>query len=88
MNKKWPFSWENRLLPLLLDQGEYTYYTILLDKDACAISNPCNVAFADCFNNLGVANCICKRGYSGNGTYCESESSIILLFMSIILMII
>ena len=43
----------------------------ILDIDECtADSSPCDEN-ANCTNTVGSYNCICKQGFSGNGTICQ-----------------
>ena len=43
----------------------------ILDIDECtAESSPCDEN-ANCTNTVGSYNCICKQGFSGNGTICQ-----------------
>ena len=48
----------------------------LTDYDECsAQSGPCAAGvLATCNNTIGSYQCICIRGYSGNGAVCTSKS--------------
>ena len=40
------------------------------DIDECGTANNCSDQ-ADCHNFIGGYSCICRTGYSGNGTNCD-----------------
>ena len=42
------------------------------DIDECAPgeSNNCNIR-AECINTVGSYSCVCRAGFTGNGTQCE-----------------
>ena len=54
----------------MLLNNPYLFYT---DIDECTEgSNNCNV-YADCIDNPGSFECVCKTGFSGDGFNCSSK---------------
>lgn len=54
-----------------------SYYSlmsdIIVDVNECNLTSPvCHVS-ADCFNTYGSFFCVCRAGYTGNGSYCDGE---------------
>ena len=50
--------------------------TLYADVDECE-SNAHNChQLGICTNNFGSFSCHCRRGYTGNGTWCEGESEL------------
>ncbi|CAI8035146.1 Protein kinase C-binding protein NELL2 [Geodia barretti] len=52
-----------------------------IDEEAVVVEckDVCNCAeMAECVNNNGNYSCICKHGYSGNGTFCEDINECVL----------
>ena len=43
----------------------------VLDENECLLF-PCRKQ-ASCINNNGSFECICKDGFTGNGSYCEGN---------------
>ena len=51
-----------------------TIIQFVSDIDECSKNgSPCNEN-AECFNNDGSFSCICKDGFTGNGTVCLGKS--------------
>lgn len=51
----------------------YIYICLRSDINECsAVSNPCDEK-ADCGNSEGSYSCVCKQGFTGNGTACEGK---------------
>lgn len=51
-----------------------TLIYIFEDIDECATLNPCHVN-ANCQNQLGTFECICKAGYKGDGYNCTCKDT-------------
>ena len=49
---------------------------LVSDVDECSSENECHVN-ATCTNTIGSYNCMCKRGYKGDGRNCSGKSSLI-----------
>lgn len=63
------------------------YFWILIlfaDINECNGENNCDDN-ASCIDTVGSYDCVCKDGYSGNGTHCDGIENIIFYFMSILI---
>ena len=49
---------------------------LVSDIDECSSENECHVN-ATCTNTIGSYNCMCKKGYKGDGRNCSGKSSLI-----------
>ena len=61
------------------------FLSIASDIDECsADSRPCDDN-ANCSNSEGSYSCICKQGFTGNGTVCEGKGESLFNFSKSIL---
>ena len=52
-------------------------YFFLLDLDECT-QDPCD-PLATCTNFIAGYSCVCRSGYTGNGSVCNGRSIIIII---------
>ena len=55
--------------------NDNTYLSLYVDIDECAMGTDmcADRSIADCTNNFGSYECICKTGYTGDGFSCEGN---------------
>ncbi|XP_057293735.1 uncharacterized protein LOC130622302 [Hydractinia symbiolongicarpus] len=50
----------------------YVRLNVCVDLDECAFTKLTCSANAECFNTLGSYQCLCKKGFTGDGTKCSN----------------
>lgn len=62
------YNWKKISLKTNLSQNGFCW---TLDINECSLGLDDCHSNAECINIKGSFNCICKRGYQGNGSFCE-----------------
>ena len=59
----------------------HSRFFVLLDINECSLSFDNCHSNANCINVGGSFLCTCDKGYTGNGTFCQGNQTILIYFL-------